>query len=128
MSSKLEKIICHSYRSNTQDLFPQASELKLQSISRYHQGSFGLRPYAINRRQSAAVHLPVDHQWQFVQQQVGRRNHVIRDFLFQKVAEFIGGKGEVSLGDYIGHQSLPSGSVFLSQNDSFPNGRVLAKR
>ncbi len=104
------------------------SELEFQSVSGRHQHFFQLRPRSTSRWQRAAIHLPVEHQRQRVQQHVRRRNHILRQLLFQKAAQVISRGKEVPLGDHVSHQPLFSRSVFLSQNDSVPNAWVLAKR
>ena len=87
MSSQLKEIVRHADGSNTQNLFPQTSELEFQSISRRYERSSRLGSCSLGLRQSAAVYLPVGHQWQSVEQHEDRGHHVIGQLLFQKAAQ-----------------------------------------
>ena len=49
-------------------------------------------------------------------------------FSFRKPRRSLTVGRRLSLSDHIGHQPLLSRSVFLGQNDSFSDGRMLAKR
>ncbi|MND31530.1 hypothetical protein D3C80_220870 [compost metagenome] len=109
MASEFEKVVGQAHAFDVQHGLPDRRDLLFQRAARRYVVT--LRQARIGRGQGFAVELAVGGQWQVVEQQHVRRNHVVGQRRFESGLE-LGDVRTHTFGYYIGHQVWAGGTVW----------------
>src|SRR5262245_42437609 len=111
MTAEHEEIVFHADWANSKQLFPKQSELEFRLIPGYDERYSGACRASIRCRQRPGVELPVRRQRQLIEHYERRRDHILRQLLFQMLAQLSLSRLLLSLTYYICHQPLILGTI-----------------
>src|SRR5215475_10056396 len=89
MTAQLKEIIVETHPIYAEDFSENLNQRLLHGGSRSDIVIVRFREYLRRGRQRSTVYFPTGRHRQFVQSDEGRRDHVIRQSLFQRISQFI---------------------------------------
>ena len=128
ISAQREVVVVNADPSDAERLGPDFCQRPLDLCARRDEDAFEFRLGPIGRGQQLAINFAVLCQRQGFEEDEGGRDHVLRQLVFQKLAQVAARRARSFNANTVSHQSLFSRHILPRQNDALPDGRMARER
>ena len=125
MPAEFEEIVVNADLFNSQDAAPCTGEHFFQGVSGRHEILFAIVPRDIGSRQDPFVDFAVGGQWQIIECDQSRWDHVVGKLIVQIFSKFVDeSRWLILMSGNVTDESFIARSIFAQHHDRLPDRGV----